>query len=180
MKAPDDSPYRNGIFNFKIIFTKDYPLAQPKVFIKTKIFHCNIKNDGYCDFRPLKYREVYGLPTILCFLYEFFITNRPNNPFEYNLAKLYKNDYSSFEQKCKEFVSQYALKYFDNEREYLFQGYSNTKINFSNSNYTFLYIGSNGEKRQIIITKDHIREIRELRELRELNIFHYEYNTEDN
>lgn len=44
--GPDDTPYKNGIFEIKINLTSDYPLQPPKVYFKTKIFHPNILWDN--------------------------------------------------------------------------------------------------------------------------------------
>ena len=41
IKAPENSPYRNGIFKFKISFSNYYPEESPNLFIETNIFHCN-------------------------------------------------------------------------------------------------------------------------------------------
>ena len=39
IKAPDNSPYKNGIFNFIIKYPNDYPNNSPLIEIKTKIYH---------------------------------------------------------------------------------------------------------------------------------------------
>ena len=42
IKAPDNPPYKTGIFNFAIKYQNNYPNEPPKVIIKTRIFHCNV------------------------------------------------------------------------------------------------------------------------------------------
>jgi len=44
--GPEDTPYMNGIFNISIEFTSEYPFKPPRVFFKTKIYHCNINDQG--------------------------------------------------------------------------------------------------------------------------------------
>ena len=39
IKAPDNSPYENGIFKFLIKLDKYYPKSSPDLILKTKIFH---------------------------------------------------------------------------------------------------------------------------------------------
>ena len=46
IKAPDNSPYKNGIFNFLIKYPVNYPIESPQLIIKTKIFHCNVGCNG--------------------------------------------------------------------------------------------------------------------------------------
>ena len=48
IKAPENSPYKNGIFNFMIKYNQGYPKDGPRLFIKTKILHCNLGYDGHC------------------------------------------------------------------------------------------------------------------------------------
>ena len=42
IQGPNDTPYANHIFLVKISLTSEYPIAPPKMYFKTKIFHPNI------------------------------------------------------------------------------------------------------------------------------------------
>ena len=46
--GPEDSPYKNGIFNLEIRIPKNYPFNYkgPEYYFKTKIYHPNIRGDG--------------------------------------------------------------------------------------------------------------------------------------
>ena len=46
--GPDDTPYENGLYFFKLLFPRDYPFSPPKVTTLT--------NDGHCRFHPNLYR----------------------------------------------------------------------------------------------------------------------------
>ena len=113
IKAPDNSPYKNGIFNFIIKYHENYPIRGPQLIIKTKILHRHVSNDGYCCINLLSnWNKDINLSIILCILYEFFVSNE-NSAGYHNVAyALLEKNYSLFEKKCQEYVNQYALKDF--------------------------------------------------------------------
>ena len=41
IKAPENSPYKEGIFRIKILFPNNYPNESPNLIIETNIFQCN-------------------------------------------------------------------------------------------------------------------------------------------
>ena len=46
IKAPENSPYKNGIFNFLLKYPNDYPNRGPELLFKTKILHCECVEMG--------------------------------------------------------------------------------------------------------------------------------------
>eukprot|EP01134_Creolimax_fragrantissima_P001639 CFRG1639T1 len=46
VEGPEGSPYANGIFFLELSFTKDYPFRHPEVLFRTRIFHCNVQDNG--------------------------------------------------------------------------------------------------------------------------------------
>ena len=157
IKAPENSPYKNGIFNFMIKYDQGYPKVRPILFIKTKILHCNLPDNGICYYDLIRYwREDYDLSLILCSLYEFFVLNNPDDGIQGKVMRLYKTNYSLFEQKCQEYVNQYAYKEFYEGFLYLFDEYYTMDKNFSISDSIFVSVENNLE--EIIIPKDKLKD----------------------
>ena len=109
IKAPENSPYRNGIFKFKILL-RDYPNYSPTLIIETNIFHCNyhfqigrLMIDYLMDWNNDKH-----LIGVLTSLYEFFISNNPESCYNYEAGEMFRNNLSKFEQICREYVNKYA------------------------------------------------------------------------
>ena len=157
IKAPENSPYKNGIFNFIIKYNKDYPKDRPTLFIKTKILHCNLGSNGYCCLDLLNcWREDYDLSLILCSLYEFFVSNSPDTGYGNEATILCKRNYYLFEQKCQEYVNQYANKVFNERFLYLFDEYYAIDRNFSVSDSIIVSIENN--LKEVIIPKDRLKD----------------------
>jgi peroxin-4 len=42
IEGPEGTPYEANIFHVKLLLSSEYPIAPPKIFFKTKIFHPNV------------------------------------------------------------------------------------------------------------------------------------------
>jgi len=122
IKAPKNSLYKNGIFNFVINFHGNYPRSIPEIKMKTKVFHTEVNNfDGRCYIKFLNYwDEKTDLSLILIGLYEFFFCN--NNGYSGEATEIYcRKDYTLFKQKCQEYIKLYSFNMLDDKLEYLIQ-----------------------------------------------------------
>jgi len=74
IKAPENLPNKNGVFNFILKFSHYYPEYCPRILLKTKIIHIEVDHNGYCyiKFLTCLNKENVGLFLILNVLYEFF------------------------------------------------------------------------------------------------------------
>ena len=124
IKAPENSPYKNGIFNFLLKYVDDYPYHGPKLFFKTKILHCECNDNGHCCTKFLNdWREKYNISQIIGAIYHFFICSKPDHGYGNEATHILReNNYSYFEKKCQEYVRSYANLFFDDNSDYyLFQ-----------------------------------------------------------
>lgn len=150
IKAPENSFYKNGIFNFVLKFPEDFPHKSPILMFKTRIFHCNVSKEGKNDFSQFLYRfwkENTELSIILGNLYEFFIFHCPQSPFNRETAELYIRNNYEFKNKCQEYVKKYALLEFNENLDYLFQNNSYSKRQFSDSSFTSVFVETLKEER---------------------------------
>ena len=149
IKAPENSSYRNGIFNFVIQYPEDYPISPPKFLFKSRIFHCN-SNERGINYLTLYIKNFWvqnpDLSIILSNLYEFFIFNNSDSSFDPHIAKLYKTNHYKFENICQKFVNKYALLEFNNKLDYLFQKNSYSKRQFSDSSFNSVFVESLKER----------------------------------
>ena len=124
IKAPDNSPYRSGIFLFNIMnrLDEEKSILLYNALIKTKIYHMNSSTGGQIDnsyfTRSIVKQNLLGA---LFALYQYFVLNNPNDSFRRDLAQLYKENKSLYLQNCKECTEKNALKEFPNNVDYLFK-----------------------------------------------------------
>ena len=145
IKAPENSFYKNGIFNFVIKYPEDYPMRSPIVVFKTKIFHCNVNINGRNDFISFlgkSWKEDIDLSIIFSNFYEFFIFQNPDSPFDWNIAEIYRGNRYEFENRCQEYVKNNALLEFNEKLDYLFQKNYYIKRQFSDSFFTSVFVES--------------------------------------
>ena len=136
IKAPDNSPYKNGIFRFEIRFRPDYPQSKPDLSIKTPIFHTECHRDnGHCCISFIEnWKTENNLAQILSVLYEFFVY-QTNNGYNGGASELFKaNKILEFNEKCQEYVKKY------NENENL-KSYKKEDFLFQEEEYTSIIHG---------------------------------------
>ena len=97
LTAPEDSDYKGGKYKLLCEFQNDYPLVNPKFKFKTKIYHCNVDDDGNLKVNWfLKGMKIdYILPRLLTL---FYLQDTSVDE-ESERAKLYKNNPEEFKRK---------------------------------------------------------------------------------
>ena len=104
LTAPEDSDYKGGKYTVEVEFQNDYPLVNPKFKFKTKIFHCNVDDDGNLKVNwLLKGMKIdYILPRLLTL---FYLQDTSVDK-DSERCKLYENNKEEFKKKILENVEE--------------------------------------------------------------------------
>lgn len=113
--GPEKSPYENGVFYLNIDFPKDYPFKPPKIYFKTKIYHCNVNSSGgIClDILKEQWSPALTISKILLSICSLMDDPNPNDPLVTDIANLYLNDRAQHDKMAKIYTMKYAIEYSD-------------------------------------------------------------------
>ena len=102
MTAPEDSDYKGGKYKVEAKFNLEYPLVNPTFTFKTKIYHCNVDDDGKLKVNwLLKGMKIdYILPRLLTLFYLQDTSVDENS----EKSKLYLNNKDEFMENVKKNV----------------------------------------------------------------------------
>ena len=104
--APDDSIYAGGVFEMSIGFDEDFPESKPIVKFITKMYHCNVSDDGDVDIPSLKkWNKNITMNEILSDIFSLFYEQNPQNNYNPKLSKEYIYNRNIFEEKVRKLVS---------------------------------------------------------------------------
>lgn len=117
--TPDEGYWAGGRFRFHIYVTEDYNMAPPSVKCLTKLWHPNISEHGdiclsllrqnsidgmgWAPTRKLK-DVIWGLNSLFTDLLNF------DDPLNIEAAELYMKDKEAFQNRVREYVTQYAKR----------------------------------------------------------------------
>lgn len=111
IKGPKDSPYQNGRFHLFVEFPLNYPFKPPKISFITKIYHCNIDNEGGICLDILKesWSPALTISKVLLSIISLLDDPNPNDPLMLDIAKLYNNNREEHNRIAKEITNKYAI-----------------------------------------------------------------------
>ena len=107
--GPKDTLYEGGTFFAEIIFGVNYPHVPPDVIFRTKIYHCNVNNQGeVCLGLRTKWKSTMGVSTVLQTLMSLFYACDPFNPLVPQYAKQYISEPDEYKQLARIWTQRYA------------------------------------------------------------------------
>ena len=114
--GPEDTPYKGGIFNFKILFPDNFPKNSPQVIFLNPIYHLNV-NHKKQSLEPLGrvctsifnyWNGKMSIREVLTKLYTIFYLNNPDSPYGIDRAEELRNNRQLFDKKIEYFTKKYA------------------------------------------------------------------------
>lgn len=112
--GPDDSPYKNGVFNLEIAIPDNYPFFPPSIKFNTKVYHPNIDDEGRICLDLIKtppkgrWRPTIGLEGLLVAIRMLLQTPNPDDPLMAEIAEEFQCNRKEFDRKVMDYVEKYA------------------------------------------------------------------------
>lgn len=110
--GPEDSLYEGYQFKLDIVLPADYPSSPPRVKFLTPILHVNVNNNGDICLDILKnnWRAAQNIRSVLVSIRVLLADPNTNDPFNSDLAQLYRTDKQEYIDKIKKFCNENKYK----------------------------------------------------------------------
>eukprot|EP01084_Bolivina_argentea_P001079 1971_1 len=122
VQGPSNTPYEHGLFKLSIKFPKDYPFNPPDIKFQTKIYHCNINDEGVIKLHILhkgcEWSPALTVTKVLIAITSLLLSPDPDDPLKPNLATLFKEDRTEYNRIAKYWTFLYAEKPIDYKLAY--------------------------------------------------------------
>eukprot|EP01117_Protostelium_nocturnum_P018354 TRINITY_DN7660_c0_g1_i1.p1 TRINITY_DN7660_c0_g1~~TRINITY_DN7660_c0_g1_i1.p1 ORF type:complete len:530 (+),score=137.89 TRINITY_DN7660_c0_g1_i1:122-1711(+) len=109
-KGQANSAYEGGHWIISVVFPSDYPFKPPKVRFETKIYHCNISNDGALCLDVLKdhWSPALSIGNILGSIDSLLFSPNPDDPLDAVKAGVYRDNRNNYWENVKAWVRVHA------------------------------------------------------------------------
>jgi len=106
------TPYANGKFLLFVQFPESYPLSPPEIRFDTKIYHCNINDDGKVCHEIIgdKWTPLTSVKEILDCIVDMIRNPNPDDALDSIKGALYQEDKEAYTANVKSWVEQYASR----------------------------------------------------------------------
>jgi ubiquitin-conjugating enzyme E2 D/E len=108
--GPSGSPYAGGIFYLRIVFPYEYPFKPPNVRFTTKVYHCNIDDNGAICLDILKnnWSPALTISKVLLSIASLLADANPKDPLVESIAKMYIHHRDEHDRIAREWTRKYA------------------------------------------------------------------------
>jgi len=105
------SPYKGGIFKYKVELQDEYPFKPPVITFSTKIYHPGINEEGHICLPVLRdeWKPGMSMSTVLATISNKVNNPSPDDPYEPEIAAQLKNDKPQFLAKAWEWTKLHAM-----------------------------------------------------------------------
>lgn len=104
--GPLETPFEDGTFRLKLVFSEEYPNRPPMVKFISHMFHPNVYADGsICiDILQNRWSPTYDVSSILTSIQSLLDEPNPNSPANNCAALLYTDNRREYEKKILKIV----------------------------------------------------------------------------
>lgn len=114
--GPNDSVYKDGVYNGKLIIPKEYPHRPPEVKFISKLFHPNVYDDGKLCMSILhegidptgyekeeeRWRPLNNIRTIFISIVSLLYDPNPDSPANIDAGVMWRKDQEAYKQRVKD------------------------------------------------------------------------------
>ena len=108
--GPPESCYEGGVFKLSIEFPENYPFKPPKIYFKTKIYHCNINSrGGIClDILNKQWSPALTISKVLLSICSLMSDPNPDDPLVPEIAEMLKTNKKLHNANALQWTQQFA------------------------------------------------------------------------
>jgi len=112
--GPLGTPYANGIFEYSVEFSSDYPFKPPRVLWLTKTYHCGLPDGrhtgdmGCLDILKDNWSPAITAPQAMVSQWTLLADPNPDSPLAPAIAKQYKLERAEHDRIAKQWTELYA------------------------------------------------------------------------